>query len=160
MKQAVRVTILLVGFLLLWSCSSGETPVTTSGATIQAAPPGTVEETIIALEKEWAHAIVNKDMARLNEIIADDFSGTSWSGDTYSKTKAVEDVEFRVYVAESMDVEGVKVNVFGDTAVVTLTQVERSKYNNNDRSGRYGYADVWVKRNGTWQAVSSYGRVE
>jgi hypothetical protein len=59
-----------------------------------------------------------------------------------------------------VDVEGVKVNVFGDTAVVTLSQVEKSKYDNKDCSGRYGYSDVWVKRNGRWQAVSSYGRIE
>jgi ketosteroid isomerase-like protein len=117
------------------------------------------EETIIALERKWAEAIVNRDMVTLNEIIADDFAGTSWTGDTYSKEKAMNDIEFRVFVAESLNLEDIKVNIFGDTAVVSLFQVEKSKYDSFDCSGRYGYNDVWVKRDGRWQAVSSYGRV-
>jgi ketosteroid isomerase-like protein len=118
------------------------------------------EVTIIGLEKKWADAIVNRDIATLDELIADDFVGTSWGGGTYSKTSAVQDIEFKVYVAQSLDLEGIKVKVFGDTAVVSLTQVEKSKYDSTDCSGRYGYSDVWMKRDGRWQAVSSYGRVE
>ena len=160
MKHIVTILTFFVGFFLLWSCSPVGAPATTSKATIQAAGSTNAEATIIGLEKKWAEAIVARDMGTLNELIADDFTGTSWSGDTYSKTKAVEDIEFRVYVAQSLDLEGIKVKVFGDSAVVTLTQIEKSKYDNKDCSGRYGYTDVWLKRNGSWQAVSSYGRVE
>ena len=160
MKHGLKVFTLLVGFLLLWSCSTPGAPAMTSKATVQAADATNAELTVLGLEKRWAEAIVNRDMGTLNEIIADDFTGTSWSGDTYSKTKAVDDIEFRVYVAQSLDLENIKVKVFGDTAVVTLTQVEKSTYGNRDCSGRYGYSDVWMKRNGSWQAVSSYGRVE
>jgi ketosteroid isomerase-like protein len=146
----VKAGFLLVGFLLVWSCSPATVPSSTSTSD---------EETIIALERKWAEAIVNRDIAVLNEIIAEDFTGTSWTGDTYSKDKAVNDIEFRVFVAESLNLEDIKVTVFGDTAVVSLIQVEKSKYDNFDCSGRYGYNDVWVKRDGRWQAVSSYGRM-
>jgi ketosteroid isomerase-like protein len=160
MKYGLRVVTPLVGFFLVWSCSTGGAPSMTAKATIQAADATNDELTVIGLEKKWAEAIVSRDMGTLNEIIADDFTGTSWSGDTYSKTNAVDDIEFRIYVAQSLDLENVKVKVFGDTAVVTLTQVEKSKYDDKDCSGRYGYSNVWMKRNGVWQAVSSYGRVE
>jgi ketosteroid isomerase-like protein len=148
MKSTLKFVSLLVGLFLLGSCSSSLTPATTND-----------EATIIALERKWAEAIVNRDIATLEEIIADDFAGTSWTGDTYSKTKAMTDIEFKVFVAESLNLEDVKVSIFGDTAVVSLIQVEKSKYDNFDCSGRYGYNDVWVKRDGRWQAVSSYGRV-
>jgi ketosteroid isomerase-like protein len=148
MKNTVKLASLLVGFVLLWSCSASPTPAATND-----------EQTLIGLERKWAEAIVNRDMETLDEIIADDFIGTAWTGDTYSKTKAMNDVEFKVFVAESLNLENVKVSIFGDTAVVSLTQVEKSKYDNFDCSGRYGYNDVWVKRDGRWQAVSSYGRV-
>jgi ketosteroid isomerase-like protein len=160
MKHAITFLTFFIGFFLLWSCSPGGAPATTLKATIHAADATNVEGTIIDLERKWAEAIVNRDMGTLNEIIAEDFTGTAWSGDTYSKTKAINDIEYRVYVAQSLDLEGIKVKVFGDTAVVTLTQFEKSKYDNQDCSGRYGYSDVWLKRNGSWQAVSSYGRVE
>jgi hypothetical protein len=161
MNRGLRLFTVLVGLSLLWSCSNtGGAPAMTPKAAIRAADASADEAVIFDLEKKWAEAIVHRDMHTLNEIIADDFTGTSWSGETYSKTKAVDDIEFRVYVAQSLDVENIKVKVFGDTAVVTLTQVEKSKYENADCSGRYGYSDVWLKRNGIWQAVSSYGRVE
>jgi ketosteroid isomerase-like protein len=150
----------LLGFLLLWSCSPTGAPATTSKATIQPADFTADKAAIVGLEKKWAEAIVSRDMATLDEIIADDFVGTSWAGTTYSKSKAIEDIEFKVYVAESLELEGINVNIFGDTAVATSTQVEKSKYGNQDCSGRYGYADVWIKRDGRWQAVSSYGRLE
>jgi hypothetical protein len=155
----LKATTVLVGFLLLWSCSPANTT-PPSNTAMNAAPPANAEQTVMDLERKWAAAIVDRDMATLNELIADDFSGTSWAGETYSKKQAIDDIEFRVYVAESLDLEGVKVKVFDDTAVVTLTQVEKSKYDNRDCSGRYGYTDVWVNRDGKWQAVSSYGRVE
>jgi ketosteroid isomerase-like protein len=160
MNHRIQIAIVIVGVLLAWSCSPGGESATTSKATIQPADFTNDKATIIALEKKWAEAIVSRDMATLNEVIADDFVGTSWAGTTYSKSKAIDDLEFRVYVAESLELEGINVNVFGDTAVVTLTQIEKSKYNQQDCSGRYGYADVWIKRDGRWQAVSSYGRLE
>jgi ketosteroid isomerase-like protein len=146
MNNTVKALLLLVGFFLLSSCSP-------------ASLPSNDEATVAALERKWAQAIVNRDIETLDDLIADDFIGTSWMGDTYSKTKAMTDIEFRVFVAESLDLEDVKVNVFGDTAVVTLIQVEKSKYDNFDCSGRYGYSNVWVKRDGVWKAVSSYGRI-
>jgi ketosteroid isomerase-like protein len=160
MKHIGKIVTVLIGFVFLWACSPSGAPATSSKATIQASDASNTETTIIGLEKKWADAIVKRDMATLNELIADDFTGTSWAGNTYSKTNAIEDIEFRVYVAESIDLEGMNVKVFGDTAVVTLSQVEKSKYENRDCSGRYGYTDVWVKRDGRWQAVSSYGRIE
>ena len=159
MRHPIRCAVLLTGFFVLLSCSSG-TPAISSSPSVQAPGPENVEATIIGLERRWANAIVNRDLATLNELISDDFTGTSWGGETYSKAKAVKDIEFKVYVAESVDLEGIKVNVFGDTAVATFSQIEKSKYDNKDCSGRYGYTDVWLKKNGSWQAVSSYGRIE
>jgi hypothetical protein len=49
------------------------------------------------------------------------------------------------------------VNVFGDTAVSFTSQEEKSKYDGKDSSGHYHFTDVWVKRDGKWQAVASHG---
>ena len=93
-------------------------------------------------------------------ILADGFLLVTGRGKTYTKADLLADARGGKTTYERQDDSSQKVRVWGDTAVVTFTQVEKSKYDNKDCSGRYGYSDVWMKRNGRWQAVSSYGRAE
>jgi hypothetical protein len=48
-----------------------------------------------------------------------------------------------------------KVRVFGNTAIVTGGDTEKSTYKGKDSSGKYVWTDVFVNRNGKWQAVAS-----
>jgi hypothetical protein len=48
-----------------------------------------------------------------------------------------------------------KVRVFGNTAVVTGSDTEKSTYKGKDSSGKYAWMDVFANRNGRWQAVAS-----
>ena len=115
------------------------------------------EEFIRFLEDAWVNAIVHKDTNVLNHVIADDFGGLSPNGFAYTKQEAISDVQSGSYVVDSMVLENVKVRVYGDTALVTFYQNEKSKFGDEDRSGRYAFTDVWVKRDGVWQAVASQG---
>ena len=56
---------------------------------------------------------------------------------------------------ESTVLRDMKVRVYGNTAVVTGTDTERGVYHGKDSSGKYLWTDVFVHRNGRWQAVSS-----
>jgi hypothetical protein len=49
------------------------------------------------------------------------------------------------------------VRVYGDTAIASGLGTEKSTYKGKDTSGQYRYTDVFVKRNGTWQAVATHG---
>jgi hypothetical protein len=46
------------------------------------------------------------------------------------------------------------VRVFGNTAVVTGSDTEKSMENGKDTSGKYVWTDVFVKQNGKWRAVA------
>ena len=48
-----------------------------------------------------------------------------------------------------------RVRVFGNTAVVTGSDTEKSTEGGKDTSGKYIWTDVFVKQNGKWRAVSS-----
>jgi ketosteroid isomerase-like protein len=115
------------------------------------------EDTIAQLEREWVGAIARKDAAALDRLLADDFAGTSPTAHTYNKSMAISDVTSGIYVVESMDLDEVSVNVYGDTAVAFASQEEKSRYGQADSSGHYHYTNVWVKRDGRWQAVASHG---
>lgn len=116
-----------------------------------------VEATITQLERDWVAAIVKKDAAALDRLLADDFSGTSPTAHLYTKEGAIDDLTRGTYTVESMELDEVSVNVYGDTAVAFTSQEETSRYGGKDISGHYHYTDVWVWKDGRWQAVASHG---
>jgi ketosteroid isomerase-like protein len=116
-----------------------------------------VESLITQLELKWALAIVNKDTATIDRLLAYEFNGTTPTGNTYSKERAIVDLKSGAYDVTMMNIDQIDVNVFGNTAVAFTSQNEISTYGNEDFSGHYHYTDVWVKRNGRWLVVASHG---
>ena len=146
----------LVLTLAVWSCTNTPTP-SEAAAPAVAAPAEDVEATIIQLEKDWVAAIVSKDTATLERILAPGFVGTSSTAHTFSMEAAIEDIKKNSYVVDKMDLDEVSVNIYGDTAVSFTSQEEKSKYDGKDTSGHYHFTDTWVKKDGAWQVVASHG---
>jgi ketosteroid isomerase-like protein len=116
-----------------------------------------VTDTITDLERSWVAAIVMRDTATLDRILATEFNGTSPTGATYTKEMAIADIKAGRYVVDRMDLDEISVNAYGNTAVAFTGQREKSKSGAEDSSGHYFYTDVWVKKNGRWQVVASHG---
>lgn len=146
--------------VVLIACT-GEPPRETASADVTpaaAAPGEDVEATITQLEREWVGAIVNKDQTVLERLLADDFVGTSPTAHVYSKPAAIADLANGVYIVDSMTMDEISVNAYGDSvAVAFASQEEKSRYGGTDLSGHYHFTNVWVKRDGRWQAVASHG---
>jgi ketosteroid isomerase-like protein len=49
-----------------------------------------------------------------------------------------------------------RVLVLGDTAIAHGLWMEKSLIDGKDTSGTYRYTDIFIKRDGRWQAVTSY----
>src|SRR5262249_46640258 len=153
-KRSLWTFAVLAWTLLVASCGGG--PATApSASTISAAPgPENPEQIINRLEHEGVTAIVKKDADAIGRLLADDFAGTT-DDQIYSKADAIEDVKTGTH--ESLELDNIKVRIFGDTAVVTMGQMEKSRHGNADFSGHYLFTDVWAKKNGAWIAVASDG---
>ena len=115
------------------------------------------QQTLIQMELDWSDADVKKDAATLDRILADDWSGIDFEGTTMNKTDVLREVKLHsdVTATQSTEVTEMKVRVFGNTALVTGTEVEKSQYKGQDSSGVYVWTDVFFFREGRWQAVSS-----
>jgi len=116
------------------------------------------EQALMQLERDWTAAALNKDAAALDKILADDWVGQNPAG-TATKTEALADLRSGDNKIESETMGDMKVRVFGDTAVVTGSDDEKSSYKGKDTSGHYTWTDVFVKRHGRWQAAASQGTV-
>jgi len=120
-----------------------------------------VEKTIIQMERDWTEAGLKKDLKTLDRIIADDWVALDFRGKTVTKAQAIADLKSGSSTDQSVELGEVKVRVFGNTAVVTGGDTEKSTYQGKDSSGKYVWTDVFVNRNGRWQAVASHStRVE
>ena len=152
MKRSLFLGAALASALFAIACNNQ--PAASSSENAATAAPENVEQTITDLEHKWVNAIVQKDTDTIDKILDPDFTGTT-DDQIYTKTDAIEDVRDGTH--ESLDLSDLKVRVFGDTAVATMKQMEKSKHGNTDFSGEYLFTDVWAKRNGQWMAVASHG---
>lgn len=113
------------------------------------------EQLLIQMELDWNDADVKKDAVALNRIMADDWMGIDFQGTVMTKAQVMRDLHSDATATESTDVREIKVRIFGNTGIVSGTEVEKSQYKGQDSSGAYIWTDVFVQRNGRWQAVSS-----
>ncbi len=160
MKRIMSIVMLAVAAASLASCAkTGEKPAssTATAATAPASPIENVEKAILKMESDWADSFVKNDISFSERITADDYSFINSNAETQTKAEFVEMFKSGAYKISYLDLDNFKVRVFGDTAVATYGQTEKSVYQGKDNSGHYVYTDVWVKRNGNWQIVATQG---
>ena len=112
---------------------------------------------LIQLEHDWSEADVKKDAAALNRILAEDWTGIDFEGTILTKAEVLRQVSLHsdATETESTELGDMKIRIFGSTALVSGTEIEKSEYKGEDSSGTYIWTDVFVRRAGRWQAVSS-----
>ena len=111
--------------------------------------------TIRDLEARRIAAMVNKDLATLNALLADDLSYTHSGGVTETKVQFVALVRDREAKHNYLDVEFANVDVIpmpGDTAAM----VRGCATIRLEGIPPYAvlFLDVWALRNGTWQLIA------
>ena len=161
MTRQFMASYVAVAAIVAAACNQGPAPAAPPLAepapASVAAPTEDVEATITQLERDWVAAIMKKDTATIDRLLAEEFNGTSPTAHLYPKSSAIEDLTKGIFVADSMVLDEISVTVYGDTAVAFTSQQEKSRYDGRDTSGHYHYTDVWVKKDGQWRVVASHG---
>jgi ketosteroid isomerase-like protein len=125
------------------------------GAAKKKAPAASVPNTLMQMERDWSQAGLKKDFKTLDRILADDWVSIDSLGQATTKAQTLAAMKSSQSSQQSIELGEMKVRVFGTAAVVTGTDVEKGSYKGQDSSGKYSWMDVFVKRNGRWQAVVS-----
>jgi ketosteroid isomerase-like protein len=114
------------------------------------------ETKLLILERLWNEAQVNRDSAALEALVASRFVNTEWDGEVSDKQHFLADIKDPLYKPSSLTIQDVKMNFFGDTAIVTGTYHAQGTYQGKtyDHLGRF--TDTWVQDNGKWQCVASH----
>jgi ketosteroid isomerase-like protein len=89
--------------------------------------------------------------------LADTYTFTGPDGTIENKAQAIADLKSGDLKLQSASLDGAKVQVYGDTAVVTYNSNDKGTYKGKDITGKTRWTDVFVNRNGRWQVVASQG---
>ena len=119
------------------------------------ADTASVQQTLMQMERDWGQAAAKNDTAAVGKFVADDWVGIDFEGKSITKAEAMADMKSGASTTQSYEIGPMKVRELGNTAVVTGSDTEKSTYKGKDSSGKYVWTDVWVMRDGRWQAVAS-----
>lgn len=119
---------------------------------------GYVGATIRALEQRWQKALEKHDFDTIEDLIADDFVGTSTTGRLGSKSTLLYELKRDKNTYTSATARRMVVRSQGArTAVVTGISKERGTTPDGRRfSNSRRFTDTWVERNGRWQCIASH----
>ena len=110
------------------------------------------ESAVLAVEREYVRAHVERDVAALDRVLADDFS---MFGGRVTKEHRLALISNPLFTVTSLKTEGVQVVVDGGEAVITGTARLTGSFRGREiNTPRYGYTRHLEKRGGRWQIVS------
>jgi len=121
---------------------------------IQAKDPSDVDA-VKQVEQTMGSAMVAGDVAKLNEIYADNFATIGSDGKVTNKETLLTDFESFHDKLEWFENAPMDVQVFGNVAVAQGSVKEKRSRNGKDTSGQFAWMDLLEKRAGKWVVVRS-----
>ena len=154
MKNLILITFIFAANFAIASAQAKKVEVVVSPqkkeSVSQAKNP--TEKVLEDLEHKLSDALVSKDEAVINKIIADDFT---IAGSTITKKSYIDIVKIPQLVFNSVEKSEMKFRIYGDTAVITGRNNTSRKIENGESSSVFNFMDVWViSKSGVWQCVA------
>ena len=118
---------------------------------------GDAEQRVMRIEKEMLAAVLKGDPSASERYLADTYVFTGTDGDVEDRAQNINDLKSGDLKLRSASLDDTKVQVYGDTAIVTYSSNDKGTYKGKDISGKTRWTDVFVKRNGKWQLVATHG---
>ncbi len=113
---------------------------------------------ILQIERDIMAAIKGKDTAALEPMLADEFVYRTHFGVEADKAAFLESIKSFPVEIISLRGEELKVNVYGETAVLTGVQVAEARPPEGEaEESAVAFTDVFVRRDGRWLMVLAYG---
>ena len=113
-----------------------------------------LEKMIISLDSAWATAILEKDVAQLDLLLADDLIYGHASGVLDTKSSYIEKVASGKQVYKSLIQKNVRVRLLGNDAAVTHSWMHVTGTNPEGTfDDKVMMLHVWTKRDNAWKLV-------
>jgi ketosteroid isomerase-like protein len=108
--------------------------------------------TLDGLNRAYIDSVLNGDVARFEQLLADDFLCTNPDGSLIDRAAFLRQTAAPRSLT-ALRADDVRVRVFGPVAIIH----GRTAFETVDgRRGTGRYTDVWEKRGGEWRAVAAH----
>ena len=144
------MTKLILSFLLLTACSLAQTVKDASYT----------QANLVALERMWNEAQVNRDSAAIASMIGDRFVNTEFDGEVSSRGKFLADFADPKFKPSLMNIQNVQVEMYASTAVVTGDYHTKGVYGGKPYEHYGRFTDTWVYQDGKWLCVASHSSLK
>ena len=109
-------------------------------------------DTLARLNRDYIASVQNSDVARFDEILAEDFLCSHRDGSLVERATFLEQTARPVAIRD-LAAEDVNIRLMGDFAIIHAA----TRYLKPDGAeGRGRYTDVWARRDGRWLCVSAH----
>ncbi|MEO8677955.1 MAG: lipocalin-like domain-containing protein [Vicinamibacterales bacterium] len=119
-------------------------------------PKASIEAELRRLNDEVSSMQVRKDVATADRLLADDYVFMQADGEVANKAATLAVLKSPDFECQLFTTEDVQVRAYGDAAVITGIAHFKATFRDQIADGDFRYTDVWVKRDGGWQTVSSH----
>jgi ketosteroid isomerase-like protein len=115
---------------------------------------------IMALETSWNQAELHNDAHAVDLLLADDFVMTVADGYTLNKAQMLASVRDTSYRPDVLQSDNMEVRMYGNTAIVTGSYLEKGKDKGKPFERRGRFTDTWINLSGQWRCVASHFSVK
>ena len=114
------------------------------------------ESKLIALENAWNQAQLNHDARALETLVGEKFIYTDIDGSVMDRAGFLDDIRNTSYRDTLVTNEDVRVDMYGDAAVVTGTYHTKGNDKGKPFEHHGRFTDTWIRQKGQWQCVASH----
>ena len=107
-----------------------------------------------AADRELQQVFVRADLEALEATYADSYTFTDPTGRVSGKREMMASFRSGAIKTTFQEISDIRVQVYGDAAVVTGLLRSRATRDGRDSGGTFRFTRVWVKQNGRWQTVA------
>jgi uncharacterized protein (TIGR02246 family) len=115
---------------------------------------GAEEQAVMQIERDWAAAMVKRDVAALDRILAKEWAENA-DGEVMTRAQALAVLKSGGFKLESVNLLDLSVHIFGDAAIATMAVDIKGTFMGKPVPPSQRSTDFFVKRDGRWQAVST-----
>jgi hypothetical protein len=118
---------------------------------------GGAEQAVMRIERELLNATLKGDPSASQRYLSDTYTFTGPDGTIENKAQSIADLTSGDLKLQSASLDGAKVQLYGDTAIVTYSSNDKGSFKGKDITGKTRWTDVFVNRGGQWQVVATHG---
>ena len=118
------------------------------------AQAGATQRQIVALEDGWIRAVIKRDAAAFERLLAADFVYTE-NDRVYTKAQLIKEITTATDTVTSGRNEELTVHVHGTTAIATGWLILIGRGSSGAFERHYRYTDTWLKTGARWRIIAA-----